>query len=87
MPVRVHSSEGLGLALLAASSWLQQVPEIAPWILEHCNRAVWLLRRFSDEDHTLLLERLVVSFEVVGVKEEEDSAPSLIANPRYLLWG
>src|SRR5215469_3179806 len=64
---------------------LDQIPEVAIEVGEDCDGSVHLFFGVADERYVARLERAVVAPEVVGVEEEEDAAPGLVADAAGLL--
>lgn len=75
------------MLLIGNNSWrrLQEVPEVAVKILEHGDGAVLFLFWLAHEDDAFRQIGAVVAPEVVGVQEEEYTAPGLVSDPRGLL--
>ena len=67
------------------TSQLEQVPSIAVEILEHRDGAVRLVARSFAKLNPTSGHLAVVAQEIVGVKEKEDAAASLIPYSRHLL--
>src|SRR3546814_7767072 len=61
------------------------IPTIAIKVLEHGHRAIGLVAGLADELHASGDKAIVVSPEVVGLQEQEDTAASLIADEDRLL--
>ena len=75
----------MGHPALRILSGLNQVPEISIQVFEDGDSAVGLFFGLADEFDLVCLEGLVIAPEVVGVEEEEDTAPGLVADAGGLL--
>ncbi len=75
-PIRVRDPRAARHGLFR----LEQIPEIAPWILKHDDAAIHLMSRFFLENHTLGFHGLIVALEIIRVQEKSNPPAGLIAD-------
>src|SRR5579859_5240894 len=72
-------------ALASFSRRLQEIPAIAPIVLEDRDPSVSLLARHLHEMDAMGLHPRMVAPEIVGVEEQEYASSGLVADPCGLL--
>src|SRR5579883_1171812 len=68
----------------SSALWLQQIPSIAPAILENRHPSIRLVARRLKKAHALGEKQAIIAPEIVGMKEKEHPAAGLVADPRRL---
>ena len=69
----------------AASSELNEIPEVAVEVLEHGDCAIGLLGGRADEADTFGSHSVIVAPEIVGAQEQKDAPARLVADEGLLL--
>lgn len=60
--------------------WLNQIPQVSIQILKHSHSSIILQRWWTYDFYALVEQVLIVSLEVVGVQEQENSTTGLVAD-------
>lgn len=63
---------------------LDQVPAIAPQILENDYAAIWLLPRRFHEAHAAVPKTMIIAVKIGRLEKQENSSATLIADRRLL---